>query len=143
MENKIVAQDRAGIMVQNGAGIVVQGEAKTALQNKTENTLQQEEHKEFELCFTSKKDIKLLSKRQLECLSLCAHGLSNSRISKVLFISESTVKKTLEETFRKLSAKCRTNAVTLGFVFGILNTEILNKIAMQYEIKMQDRKEWE
>ncbi len=65
-------------------------------------TLQTKEQKEFEPYFTNRKDIKLLNKRQLECLSLYAYGLSNSRISKVLFMSESTVKKTFEDMFRKI-----------------------------------------
>ena len=82
---------------------------------------------ENELYFANKSCVKLLTKRQLECLTLCAHGYSNNKISKVLFISESTVKKTLEEIFRRLRAKCRTSAVTLAFVFGILNTKILNE----------------
>ena len=95
-----------------------------------------------ELCFANKKHIKLLTKRQLECLTLCAYGFSNSKISKLLFISESTVKKTLEEIFRRLKTKSRTSAVTLAFVFGILNIDILSKTAEQYQIQPQNREEW-
>ena len=53
-----------------------------------------------------------------------------------------SVKQTLEEIFRRLKAKCRTSAVTLAFVFGILNTEILNRVAVQYNIQTQNREEW-
>ena len=95
-----------------------------------------------EIFFANKNRIKLLTKRQLECLALCACGFSNSKISKTLFVSESTVKKTLEEIFRKLKVKGRTSAVTLAFVFGILDTEILNKTAEQYKIQTQNREEW-
>ena len=101
-----------------------------------------EQNLEDELYFANKSCIRLLTKRQLECLTLCAHGFSNNEISKTLYVSESTVKKTLEEIFRRLKAKCRTSAVTLAFVFGILNTEILNRVAVQYNIQTQNREEW-
>ncbi len=109
---------------------------------KIELKMATKEELENELYFASKNHIKLLSKRQLECLTLCAHGFSNNEISKTLYISESTVKKTLEEIFKRLKAKCRTSAVTLAFVFGILNTDILNKVALRYEIHTQNREEW-
>lgn len=118
---------------------------KLNLKTPFENGIEIDNNKELnkELYFANKQSIKLLTKRQLECLTLCAYGFSNSRISKILFISESTVKKTLEEIFRRLKVKGRTSAVTLAFVFGILNTDILNKTAQQYQIQTQNREEWE
>ena len=110
-----------------------------------ENGIEIDNNKELnkELYFANKKSIKLLTKRQLECLTLCAYGFSNSKISKILYISESTVKKTLEEIFRRLKVKGRTSAVAFAFISGILNLEILNKTLEHYKIQARMREEWE
>ena len=52
----------------------------------------------------------VLSKRQLEIISLIADGLTNKKIGKKLFISEGTVKIHLMHIFHKLGVKTRTQA---------------------------------
>ena len=44
--------------------------------------IESEQNLEDELYFANKSCIRLLTKRQLECLTLCAHGFSNNEISK-------------------------------------------------------------
>ena len=67
-----------------------------------------------------------LSKRKLEYLSLAALGFRNFQIANILNVSESTVKKTLEEVFKILNAKDRTNAVAICFIHGLLDVFVLN-----------------
>lgn len=55
----------------------------------------------------------MLSKRELEIISLVAHGLTNETISKKLFISKQTVKIHLNHIFHKLGVKNRTQAALL------------------------------
>ncbi|MBR2386467.1 helix-turn-helix transcriptional regulator [bacterium] len=86
---------------------------------------------------------KLLTKRQLECLALAAFGFKNIEIGEILIISESTAKKTLEESYKRLKTNNRTNAVTLGFAYGILNMEILNQIFIKFNLKERLFKEEE
>lgn len=78
---------------------------------------------------------KLLTKRQLECLILTAFGFKNIEIANILIVSESTIKKTLDQIFKRLKTNNRTSAATLGFVYGILTTEILNEIFVRFELK--------
>jgi LuxR family transcriptional regulator, maltose regulon positive regulatory protein len=52
-----------------------------------------------------------LSERELEVLSLAAHGLSNERLARRLFISENTVKTHLKNVFAKLGVRNRTAAL--------------------------------
>ena len=78
---------------------------------------------------------KLLTKRQLECLALAAFGFKNGEIGEILIVSESTAKKTLEESYKRLKTNNRTNAVTLGFAYGILSMEILNQIFIKFNLK--------
>lgn len=77
---------------------------------------------------------KLLTKRQIEYLSLVALGLKNREIALMLNVSESTVKKILEDIFKRLNAKDRTNAVTIAFIHKILNIENLISIIKKYKI---------
>ena len=79
----------------------------------------------------------ILTSRQLECLSLLAFGLNNCEIGKLLIVSESTVKKTLGEIFRKLKAKDRVSAITLAFIHGILSLESLNTYCEKYSISLE------
>ena len=56
-------------------------------------------------------------------------------IAKFFFISESTVKKTLQAIYQKLHAKDRTNAVNIAWQCGILNENILKQIAEKYSVE--------
>ena len=80
------------------------------------------------------KNDKLLTKRQIEYLSLVALGLKNREIALMLNVSESTVKKILEDIFKRLNAKDRTNAVTIAFIHQNLNIENLIEIIKKYKI---------
>ena len=55
----------------------------------------------------------LLSKRELEVLTLVAKGLTNGEIAKKLFVSPETVKQHLHHIFQKLNVKNRTQAALL------------------------------
>src|SRR5436190_12586587 len=52
-----------------------------------------------------------LSKRELEILSLLAHGHSNQEIAAKIFVSLSTVKTHIQNIFEKLEVKRRTQAI--------------------------------
>ena len=52
-----------------------------------------------------------LSKRELEILSLLAHGHSNQEIAAKLFVSLSTVKTHIQNLFEKLDVKRRIQAI--------------------------------
>ena len=83
---------------------------------------------------TELKSDKLLTNRQIEYLSLVALGLKNREIALILSVSESTVKKILEEVFKRLKAKDRTNAVTIAFIHHFLNVENLIEIINKYRV---------
>jgi LuxR family maltose regulon positive regulatory protein len=52
-----------------------------------------------------------LSERELEVLRLIASGMSNAEVSRTLFVALSTVKKHINNIYRKLGASSRTGAV--------------------------------
>jgi LuxR family maltose regulon positive regulatory protein len=52
-----------------------------------------------------------LSERELEVLRLVATGMSNAEISRTLFVALSTVKKHINNIYRKLDVRNRTQAV--------------------------------
>jgi DNA-binding CsgD family transcriptional regulator len=56
----------------------------------------------------------LLTAREREVLALVSQGLRNREIAKQLFISEVTVKTHVRNILRKLGARSRTHAVSLG-----------------------------
>ncbi|HEY8457388.1 MAG TPA: response regulator transcription factor [Actinopolymorphaceae bacterium] len=62
----------------------------------------------------------VLTKRQLEVLSLVAEGHTNAEIGRRLHIGESTVKTHLLEVFAKLGVDDRTHAVTVALKCGLL-----------------------
>ena len=66
-----------------------------------------------------------LTQREIEYLALVALGLSNNKIAEKLFVTTSTVKKTLENIFRKLNAHDRANAVALAIFYDFLNAQII------------------
>jgi DNA-binding CsgD family transcriptional regulator len=61
-----------------------------------------------------------ITARELETLTLVAHGLSNREIAAKLFVSESTVKTHCARVFDKLGAARRTQAVQRGKELGLL-----------------------
>jgi len=61
-----------------------------------------------------------ITARELEVLTLIAHGLSNREIATQLFVSENTVKTHCARAFDKLGAARRTQAVQRGKELGLL-----------------------
>ena len=61
-----------------------------------------------------------ITARELEILTLVAHGLSNREIATQLFVSENTVKTHCSRAFDKLGAARRTQAVQRGKELGLL-----------------------
>jgi NarL family two-component system response regulator LiaR len=61
-----------------------------------------------------------ITARELEVLTLVAHGFSNREIAAQLFVSENTVKTHCARAFDKLGAARRTQAVQRGKELGLL-----------------------
>lgn len=61
----------------------------------------------------SESETSVLSKRELEILTLVAKGLTNAEISKKLFVSPQTIKQHLHHVFQKLNISNRTQAARL------------------------------
>ena len=61
-----------------------------------------------------------LSQRELEVLSLVAHGTTNREAAARLFISEATVKTHLLHIYAKLGVNDRAAAVAVAFDRGLL-----------------------
>lgn len=76
----------------------------------------------------------VLTSREIEYLSLVALGYQNYKIAEVLFVTSSTVKKTLENIFYKLDAIDRANAVAIAFVHEILTADIINQIIIRFKL---------
>lgn len=57
--------------------------------------------------------VSVLSRRELEILTLVAKGLANAEIAKQLFVSSPTIKQHLHHIFRKLKVTNRTQAALL------------------------------
>ncbi len=76
----------------------------------------------------------VLTERELEYLSLVALGLKNRTAAKYLCVSTSTVKKTLENIFKKLKAKDRSNAVAIAFLHNIITPKFITKISDKYNL---------
>ena len=70
-----------------------------------------------------------LTFREIEYLSLAALGFKNKMIAQKLYVTKSTVKKTLEIIYRKLNAKDRANAVAIAFIHNILTVKILTQMS--------------
>jgi len=68
-------------------------------------------------------DEKITPKEQ-ELLSLAAKGMSNQEISKILGISEHTVKSYFANLFSKLGVRSRTEAIFIALKKGILSPEV-------------------
>jgi DNA-binding NarL/FixJ family response regulator len=69
----------------------------------------------------SAKRLDLLTERELEVLTLVAHGLSNMEIAERIFISEGTVKTHIRRLFSKLDVRDRTQAVIFAYHAGIVS----------------------
>lgn len=76
----------------------------------------------------------IITDRETEYLSLVALGYKNIQIANILSVSKSTVKKTLEEIYRKLKAKDRANAVSIAYQHKIITGQIIAKIIFKYQI---------
>lgn len=61
-----------------------------------------------------------LSERELEILALVARGRSNKEIAADLVVSVATVKTHLNNTYRKLGASSRTQAIAIARDHGLL-----------------------
>ena len=61
-----------------------------------------------------------LSERELEVLRLVASGMSNAEISRTLFVALSTVKKHVNNIYRKLGTNSRTSAVARARELNLL-----------------------
>jgi DNA-binding NarL/FixJ family response regulator len=61
-----------------------------------------------------------LSRREFQVMQLIAEGMENAAIAKVLFLSVETVRTHVKSILRKLAARDRTHAVTIGFRTGLL-----------------------
>lgn len=86
--------------------------------------------------FKDNKNKYILTPRQLEYLTLAALGFNNYEISKLLFVSKSTVKKMLEEIFRRLKAKDRTNAVAIALIHKLISTKFYQEMSNIYSLKL-------
>jgi DNA-binding CsgD family transcriptional regulator len=61
-----------------------------------------------------------LSERELEILALVARGYSNKEVATELVVSVATVKTHLNNSYRKLGASSRTQAIALARAHGLL-----------------------
>ena len=61
-----------------------------------------------------------LSERELEVLTLIAHGASNGEIASALYVSERTVKGHVGSIFTKLGARDRAAAIVLAYDAGLV-----------------------
>ena len=72
-----------------------------------------------------------LSERELEVLALIAAGKSNKEIAARLFVSTSTVKTHVNNLYRKLGARSRTQAKQPGLLGGLLRPVEISLIPRQ------------
>jgi two-component system NarL family response regulator len=62
-----------------------------------------------------------LTSREIEVLTLLAHGRTNKEIAAKLFISETTVKGHLRNVFAKLNVLSRTEATSTALRRGLIH----------------------
>lgn len=79
--------------------------------------------------------------RQIEYLALTSMGFANKKIASLLYVEETTVKKTLEELFVKLNAVDRASMVDNAREYGVLTDEIKYKVADKYNVHLPIAKE--
>jgi DNA-binding CsgD family transcriptional regulator len=63
----------------------------------------------------------ILSSREAEVLQLIADGYGNREIGQLMFLSEETVKSHLKNLLRRLRARNRAHAVSIGFRRGLID----------------------
>lgn len=80
---------------------------------------QQEANQSSEINIDIPQDIEPLTEREKEVLKLVAKGANNDTIAKELFVKEYTVKAHLNNIFKKLKVKNRTQAVLLSMQMKI------------------------
>jgi DNA-binding NarL/FixJ family response regulator len=66
-------------------------------------------------------EVPRLTDRERDVLRLVAHGLTNRRIAAAFGLSEHTVRSHLREVMRKLKARSRIEAVSLGIRLGLIH----------------------
>ncbi|MCR5877297.1 response regulator transcription factor [Phenylobacterium sp. J367] len=69
----------------------------------------------------SKRDLVVLSRRQIECLSWAEAGKSARDTGQILGISQRTVEKHLEQAYETLGVRTRIQAVVRARQLGLLN----------------------
>ena len=78
---------------------------------------------------------RILTNREIEFLCLVSLGYKNNIIANNLFVAKSTVKKTLENIFKKLKARDRANAVAIAFMHNLITKELLTEFEKTYSLK--------
>ena len=81
-------------------------------------------------------NIKHLTKREKEYLSLMALGFTNYQIAFILSVTDSTVKKTLESIYNKLYASNRPNAIMIAILYDILTYTTIFELVCSYKEKI-------
>lgn len=74
-----------------------------------------------------------LTSRELEVLRLIANGLTNRGIAVLCSLSEHTIRAHLREIMRKLSARSRIEAVSLGIRHGLIRPPEQERLSVQRE----------
>lgn len=75
-----------------------------------------------ELGFQGPESNTVLSRREQECMQICAQGKTNDQIAEALGVSERTVRFHLGNACQKLGASRRSQAVTLAIQQGLIRT---------------------
>jgi DNA-binding NarL/FixJ family response regulator len=65
----------------------------------------------------------ILTRRELEILSLTSSGMSNSQIARHLWVTEQTVKFHLSNIYRKINVRNRTEASRWAAAHGLLDAQ--------------------
>ena len=64
--------------------------------------------------------------------------IKSENIAKVLFMSISTVKKTLGNTYLKLNAKNKANAVAIAILDNMIDINMLKHVYKKYKIDLDE-----